>query len=226
VLERAATTLLACPSASEKQPGTILLIREAFALADPEVQQALTQPVQMLRHRFGERVREVSLRDVDGDQTGANLPAWADTYCVLQWAEIKSCLGPWIAAAKPTFGETVAASFDLTNHLDRRRIAEAVEQREHHFRRLRSVLGPKDLLCIPTTPTLAPRKGEAPPRTSSGSGFYPRTLALTSIAGMGRLPQISLPLAHAGEVPIGLSLLAGHGQEAFLLAVAKGLGEE
>jgi amidase len=221
VLTRVATVLLACAPASAKQPGAIYLIREAFALAEAEVQQALTEPVRMLRDRFGARIREVSLRDVASDETAANLPTWCDTYCVLQWAEIKSCLGAWITDAKPAFGPTVAASFDLTNQLDRRRIVKAVERRERYCRCLHSFLGPHDLLCIPTTPALAPRKGEVLPRTSSGSSYYPRALALTSVAGIGRLPQVSLPLAECAGVPVGVSLLAAYGQDAFLLGIAQ-----
>jgi amidase len=38
---------------------------------------------------------------------------------------------------------------------------------------------------------------------------------------MGRLPQLSLPIANVGGVPVGLSLLARHGQDDFLLGVAK-----
>lgn len=222
VLTRAATVLLACAPTSTQQPGTIYVLRDAFALADPEVQQALTEPVRMLRDHFGERVREASLRDVDGIETEANFPTWCDMYCVLQWAEIRSCLGAWITDAKPEFGPAIAASFDLTNQLDRRRIAEAVERRERYCRRLRSFLGPQDLLCMPTTPTLAPHQGDVILRTSS-SGYYPRALALTSVAGIGRLPQVSLPLAHSAGVPVGLSLLAGYGQDGFLLEVVKSL---
>jgi amidase len=38
---------------------------------------------------------------------------------------------------------------------------------------------------------------------------------------MGRLPQVSLPIADADGVPVGLSLLARHGEDSFLLHVAK-----
>ncbi len=223
VLARVGSVLLPGAPPSTGQPGAIYLIREAFALADSEVQQALMEPVRVLQDRFGERVREASLRDVAGDAAGASLPTWGDTYCVLQWAEIKSCLGAWIADAKPTFGPATAASFDLTNQLDRRRIGEAMERRERYCRRLQSFLGSHDLLCMPTTPTLASHKGAVLPRASSGSGYYPRVLALTSVAGIGRLPQVSLPMAHSMGVPVGLSLLAGHGQDAFLLEVVRGL---
>ena len=51
--------------------------------------------------------------------------------------------------------------------------------------------------------------------------YYPRALSLTSIAGIGRLPQVTLPLADVNCVPIGLSLLASHGQDAFLLGVVQ-----
>jgi amidase len=56
---------------------------------------------------------------------------------------------------------------------------------------------------------------------NSQAGYYPRTLALTSIAGLGRLPQVTLPLAEAGGVPLGLSLLAAQGNDAFLLSAGR-----
>src|SRR5437762_12296982 len=74
-------------------------------------------------------------------------------------------------------------------------ITVAQQRSEQYFRSLHEFLGPDDLLCIPTTPALAPRKGDPPGRSSSGSGYYPRTLSLTSVAGMGRMPQVSLPIA-------------------------------
>jgi amidase len=195
------------------------VIQEAFELADPDVQQALVGSVRCLRNLFGERLRETSLRDLAAD--GKSFANWADIFCVIQWAEINSCLGAWIADAKPEFGPDIAASFKLTNQLDRRRVADALQQREQYFRRLHEFLEPNDLLCIPTTPALAPRKGNPPARSSHGSGYYPRTLALTSVAGIGRLPQLSLPIAAVGGIPVGLALLARHGHDVFLLEMAK-----
>src|SRR5436189_4368776 len=98
-----------------------------------------------------------------------------------------------------------------------------MQRREQYFRSMLEFLGPDDLLCIPTTPALAPRKGDRPKRSSSGSGYYPRTLALTSVAGIGRLPQVSLPVADANGIPVGMSLLASHGQDPFLLELANSL---
>ena len=221
VLAKVGFVLLAAAALPPSQPRTIHLIREAFALADPDVQAALSEPLRRLREIFGGAVRDSSLQELVGDAAGHSFALWADTFCVIQWAEIESCLGAWIANAKPEFGPEIAASFQLTKQLDRQRVPEAVQQREQYFRRLNEFLGPDDLLCIPTSPALAPHKGDPPRRSSSGSGYYPRTLALTSVAGMGRLPQVSLPIADADGIPVGLSLLARHGQDSFLLDVAK-----
>jgi amidase len=226
VLARVALVLLASAPAPATKPGTIHLIHEAFALADADVQQALSEPVRWLCGFLGQQIRQSSLCDFAADKPGRNFATWCDTYCVIQWAEIKSCLGAWMADAKPEFGPDVAGSFELANQLDRRRVAKALERRERYSRSLHDFLGPADLLCIPTTPALAPPKGAAPQRSASGSGYYPRTLGLTSIAGIGRLPQVSMPLAHAGEVPVGLSLLGRHGQDALLLEMAKRIAAE
>jgi amidase len=225
-LVKAALVLLACAPVPASRSGKVHLVRDAFALADAEVQAALSEPVRCLRDFFDERVQELSLRDLTADEADGNFSTWADTFCVIQWAEIKSCLGAWIADAKPDFGPDVAASFELTNELDRCRVAEALQRRERYFRCLHEYIGPDDLLCIPTTAAVAPRKGDPPARTSTGSGYYPRTSGLTSIAGIGRLPQVSLPVANAGGAPVGLSLLARHGQDSFLLEVAKSVDRE
>lgn len=225
VLAKVGLVLLATPVSASK-PATTYLIRDAFALAEADVQRALSEPTRQLRETFGGAVRESSLEELVPDDSGHSFAPWAETFCVIQWAEIKNSLGAWIANAKPEFGPEIAASFQLVNQLDHRRIANAVQRREQYFRSLHEFLGPDDLLCIPTTPALAPRKGDPPKRSSSGSGYYPRTLSLTSVAGMGRLPQVSLPIADADGVPVGLSLLARHGQDSFLLRVAETLEEQ
>jgi amidase len=74
------------------------------------------------------------------------------------------------------------------------------------------------LLCIPTAPTIAPLKGTI--TFDRNSEYYRRTLSLNAIAGVGRLPQVSIPLAQAGGAPIGLSLLGAHGEDKFLVDVA------
>jgi amidase len=222
-LTQVASVLLSCQIPSPETAGTVHLLREALDLCDREVGEALVEPLRLVRELYGDKVRETSLREIEGEASDTGLTTWYDTFCTLQWAEIWSSLGSWIEAVKPAFGPRTKNNFELTRSLDRREIGPASRRREDYCRRLAAFLGPHDLLCLPTTPALAPIKGtlgdEA--RTDrSQATYYPRTLSLTAIAGIGRLPQVTLPLGNAGGVPIGLSLLAGHGRDAFLLGVA------
>jgi amidase len=226
VLAKVGHILLGSAPVRPNEPTTIHLIQEALALADPEVQEALSLPMRRLGETFSGAVRDLSLQELVADDAGHGFAKSVDTFCVIQWAEVKNSLGAWIANAKPEVGPDITASFQLVDQLDHRRVAEAVRRREQYFRSLHEFLGAHDLLCIPTTPALAPRKGDPPSRSSSGSGYYPRTLSLTSIAGIGRLPQVSLPIAEVDGVPVGLSLLARHGQDSFLLEVANKIDRE
>jgi amidase len=226
-LARVASVLLACDDIPAEEPGTIHFLQEAFSIADPGIRQGLEDPVRRLRSLFGERLRDTSVWEIGGESAraseGKGFQMWHDTYSVLQWAEIESCLGAWIEATKPAFGSEASQNFGLAKSLDRRRVRPAAQRREEYFRRLTAFLGPNDLLCMPTTPALAPLKGTTAPRgRAAADGYYPRTLSLTSVAGIGRLPQVSLPLAESsGGVPVGLSLLAANGRDAFLLGVVE-----
>ncbi len=230
ILASVSSVLLASDDDAVEEPRTIHLVEEAFTLADTEVRQALEEPLRHLGSLFGGRLRETSLREINGEAgalKGADFGAWLDTYGVLQWAEIWSCLGAWVEEVNPAFGPEAAQNFDLAKSLDRRRVGLAVRSREEYFRKLRSFLGPNDLLCMPTTPATAPLKGTVGARGgANAASYYPRALSLTAVAGIGRLPQVSLPLAEGPSGgPVGLSLLAANGRDAFLLSTVKRVAE-
>jgi amidase len=223
VLQRAMGVLLGVvPADDAEPPGAIHLIREAIALADPDVRQALEEAVNLLRAKFGTRVRETSLGELCGNAETGNLTLWLDVFRELRGAEVDSCLGAWVAATKPRFGPAAAAGFELIQQLDRSRVGEAVRMREQLSRTLNGALGGRDLLCLPTGPILAPIKGTA--SHDRHGDYYSRTISLTAIAGVARLPQVSMPLADVGGVPVGLSLVGARGEDAWVLGVARECG--
>jgi amidase len=200
------------------QSGAIHLVREAFELADAEVRAALSPAVDRVREVFGRRVRETSLAEICNDDRAADPTTWLTIYRVLQGTEMMSCLGHWIEAEKPPFGPAPSAGLEFVKRHDRSRVGESIELREWLCRSLNAALSSGDLLCLPTAPTIAPRKSsKSYERTSD---YYQRTLPLTAIAGVGRLPQISMPLANVNGAPIGLSLAAAYGADIYLLKTA------
>jgi amidase len=156
ILEKVVGVLLAANAAASHEPERILLLTDAFELADADVHVALEQPVKRLRARFGQQVDSITIEALTGSPGRAGFDLLWDVYCVLQWAEIESSLGAWIADARPEFGPGTARSFALVHALDRRRIAPATAARAEVCRRVADVLGPSDLLCFPTTPGSAP----------------------------------------------------------------------
>jgi amidase len=219
VLRKAASVLLGLPPSAQADVSEVLLLTESFANADRTVVEALAGPVEGLRRLFGTKVREASLAELGGfGATG--LRSWHDTFCTLQWAEIWSSLGAWIDSAHPRFGSLVEANFNLVRGLDRTTIGQAVARREAYYRGLRSVLGKGTVLCTPTAPILAPVKGTIGVGPRTESDYFVRTLSQTSLSGIGRLPEVTLPLAAVDGVPTGLSLLAAHGNDGLLLEVA------
>jgi amidase len=216
VLVRAMSVLLeSSPPRDAEKPAAIHIVVEALALCDPDVRQAIQRPMDGLRSIFGGVIRESSLKTLLADEEAADLSSWVDTFRLLRGAEVDSCLGAWVAATHPKFGPAPAAGFAIIQELDRTQVGQAVRRRESLSRQLQHALGARDLLCIPTAPTLAPIKGSA--SHDRHGDFYSRTLSLTSIAGIGRLPQVSMPLAEVGGVPVGMSLIAAHGEDSWLL---------
>lgn len=219
VLQRAMGVLLGGESPYAGRPNAIHLVSDAFALCDSEVARALQGPVDRLRGVFDLTVRETSLKELLNDNQAADLSTWLDTFRLLRGAEVDSCLGPWVEAVHPKFGPAAAAGFEIIRELDRAQVGDAIRRRESLCRLLQQALGPRDLLCIPTAPTLPPIKGTA--SHDRHGDFYGRTLSLTSIAGIARLPQVTMPLADVAGVPVGLSLIGAFGQDMWLLQIAR-----
>ena len=57
-------------------------------------------------------------------------------------------------------------------------------------------------------------------REEAAGRFYETALTLSSIAGHAGLPAVTLPIATLAGCPLGLSLVAGVGEDETLLAAA------
>ncbi|MDQ7782413.1 MAG: amidase [Desulfomonilaceae bacterium] len=225
VLAKAAAVLLACRVPERLEVDRVHLLHDAFVISDVETTDALVPLTDALRELFPGRVVSTSLQEMVGDYGGEPFQEWYETYCTLQWAEIRSCLGSWIEDANPDLGPRTRMNFELTRNLDRREIAPAHQRREELSERMNSFLGPGALLCMPTAPAVAPLKGSLGIDRRK-CRYHSRALSLTSVAGIARLPQVSVPSAHVSRAPVGMSLLAGRGMDGFLLAAVRFLAAE
>ncbi|HVT27695.1 MAG TPA: amidase [Lacipirellulaceae bacterium] len=223
LLQRVAKVLLAADAAPERPlvAGAIHVVREAFELADSDVRQAVSIPIDHLRELCGDRICETSLGELCGDKRSTDLTSWLTIYRVLQGTEFESCLGGWLADTQPEVGPAMTAGLVFVKRLDRSRVNESIALREYYFQKLNARLAGGELLCVPTAPTIAPLKGSN--AYDRNSDYYWRTLSLNAISGVGRLPQVTMPLSQVAGAPVGLSLLAGNRKDMYLLDIASRL---
>ena len=120
----------------------------------------------------------------------------------------------WIDRYRPEFGPGVRERFAWTRTIDPTEVARAGVERDGITDRLDALLGADAFLLLPTGPGIAPRLGTA---AGELEAFRARAFALLCIAGLARLPQISLPLGSVEGLPVGLSVIAPRGRDRALL---------
>jgi amidase len=103
---------------------------------------------------------------------------------------------------------------------DERERAAAVRQAARS--RMRELLPPGTILCLPTTPFPAPLCDQA---LSVLDPLRDRITRLCCHGGLTGVPQVSIPGCTVDGLPIGLSLVGGPGTDAALVAVARALAE-
>jgi amidase len=146
------------------------------------------------------------------------LDDWRIVFQTVQASEIWANHGAWITATNPNFGpgirERLAAAARITPDQ-----TDAARLRMENVRaRIRDLIEPGTVLCLPTTPRIAPLRNT--PTDDVEVAYRNQAMALLCIAGLAGLPQISLPLAEVDGVPAGLSLVGSADADEALMAVA------
>ena len=195
-------------------PSTLLVATDAFGFADPAVQDALAPLVDRLATLIGQR----------RDETLApqGLSTWQRSQRVLQSSESWRTFEPWLDHRNPRLAFSVARALVLGSMLtDAERTAAAL-MREEARARLRLLLPPGTVLCLPTTPFPAPARG----LPLSELGFLrERISCLTSHGGLTGVPQVNLPGATVDGLPVGLSIVGARGTDLDLMLVARRFAE-
>jgi amidase len=204
LMRRIAESLL--PHASPFVPRRLLIMTDAFATAGSAITDALARAVATVRQTFG-AVQDLS---VYGD-IPTNFP---ESFRILQGAEIARQHGGWIDRHSPAFGPGIRERFLWVRTIDAKAIASATVVRERVARHMDELLGDDAFLILPTAPGIAPRL-KTP--AAELEAFRARAFALLSIAGLARLPQVTLPLGTLEGCPLGLSLLGPRGRDRGLL---------
>lgn len=205
LLGRAGRVLLGSSASGSAPPLRLRLATDAVALADPEVADALLRAAADLG--IVESVRAFA----------EPWQEWLQAYAVLQGLEIRASLGPWIRQRQPRFGANTAPRFEGALALHPGDGEPWQQWRASASARLRAALGADEAWLIPAAPTVALARASG---ADERGRFYQRALALGALAGHAGLPQVTMPLAQAQGLPVGVSLISGRDNDERLLALA------
>ena len=166
-------------------------------------------------------------------RAGGNLPAaqqivfaprdfddWCDAFRVVQAHDVWQTFGAFVTRTRPALGpgikERIAYSATVTD-------AQAVAARavvEDARDRLRERVIPGTIVVLPTSPAIAPRPDLDARAMDS---FRLRVMRLTAFAGLGGLPQVTIPAGTVAGCPVGVSVMGWHGGDEVLLDTAASL---
>ncbi len=193
-------------------PTRLLVATDAFGFADPEVAAALAPLVDRLARLIGHRQDETLAPQ--------GLSVWRTAQRTLQSSEAWATFRDWVDRSNPRFQFSVARNLTLGSMItDQERLLAGL-MREEARARTRLLLPPGTIMCFPTTPFPALRKGlpiseQAVPRE--------RITCLACVGGLTGVPHVVVPGGRVEGAPVGLTVIGGRGADLDLLAVAQAL---
>ncbi|TQV81916.1 amidase [Denitrobaculum tricleocarpae] len=217
LLRRVGEVLFQESAAHSPPPTKLVIVEDAFELAEDAVRSALAPFVTRLEARL------TAGDPVLAGEPGGGLSEWMWRFRKIQASEIWKVHGAWIEAQSPAFGAEVAERFAWAKDVDPGEVEEASAARIDYTRRLEALVPEGTLLCLPSTPGIAPLVSASAESLLEHRGSV---LSLNSIAGLSGLPQITMPLATVSGCPVGLSLIAGRNADMALLAFAESFTRE
>src|SRR5437867_614002 len=193
-------------------PTHLVVAVDAFGLADAETAAALQPMVRALA---------ALMKDVRDDLLApSGLTAWARAQLTLQPWEAWQAFNSWLDRDNPRLQYSVARNLARAAAFPESEREWAAPVRSEARARRTWILPPGAIPCMPPTAFPAPLRGRP---LAALEPVRARILGLAAPGGLTGVPRMSVPGAQVAGLPVGLSLVGGHGSDAALVAVARAL---
>jgi amidase len=211
-LQMTGRTILDVPDTGQS-PDRLLIANDCFDLVEPEISEALQPAIETV----SKVITNTDSITVAPDTSG--LDPFMECFRTIQGYEIWQNLGDWIEQHNPDLGPGIAERAAFAKTVTAEQAENARHYRHSVQQHLDRLIKPGDVLCLPTSPRVAPLKGTA---TDTMEVTYRyQAICLLSIAGLGGLPEVTLPLGTCNGLPVGLSLVGARGTDHMLMKLAQ-----
>jgi amidase len=195
-----------------KLPSRLLIAVDAFGFACKETRAALEPMVKKLSALIGNRHDEI--------MAPQGISVWGRAQRLLQPVEAWATFKDWVDRENPRVAFNVARGLLAGSMVSAEDLQWAELMRREARARLEYLLPPGTVLCLPTTPFPAPKKGLP---LSDQNRIRNLILCLCAQGGLTGMPQLSIPGAAAEGVPVGLSIIGARNSDTSLTAVANAM---
>jgi amidase len=187
----------------------VVVLDDAFAQADSEIATLLGSVLDALAGTLPPLTRDAIAPD--------GFDRWREIFRVIQAREVWDTYGRFVETAQPRLGPGIRERMAAAATVSEREATEARAEHQQVRRQIRDRVRPGTVLALPTAPCIAPREDTGAADLDS---FRIRVMRLTCIAGLGGLPQISVPVGTVAGCPVGLSFIGWPGGDEDLLDFA------
>jgi amidase len=192
-------------------PARLIMAEDAWAQVERPAAAALQPAAEKAKAALGRNARM--------NVSPEGLSDWFEVFRTLQAAEIWATLGAWVTEAKPQLGPGVKERVTYAATITREQVAAATARRREITATVENILGDDGVICLPTSPRVAPLLGT--PVDQVEVEYRNQAMRLLCISGLSGLPQISLPMGSIDGLPLGLSLLGARNSDRALIALAR-----
>jgi amidase len=211
VLDRVCGVLL--PDLDLPEPRALIALHDLQTFLDADATSVFEQSAAELARSLGLPLEWRSI--------AAGVPApssWLSTYLTLQNLEAATVHRSWLEQKRPQFGSLIARRIQWLLSTEASAGPGAEANRTSLVAWLTELLATGAWLVLPSAPGAPPVRGQSDDATEQYTG---RALSVNSLASLGGLPQLSLPLASVRGCPFGISLCGPRRADRALLRAAQ-----
>lgn len=196
-------------AASATPASRLLIARDLLDLCDAPVAEAF--------QRFSDRASAALPPSGEVTISPGGFHAWQEAFRSIQAHEVWAYYGRWLESHEVRMGMDIAERFAYARTVTSDAATQARSLMASARGHIRSLLDHGTVVLLPTVPVTAPLTTAT---SEVLNAFRTRTMAFTCIAGLGGVPQVTLPAGNSDGCPVGVSILGGADSDEVLLDLA------